>query len=156
MPYSRLKLPIPVVGQQVMIYYPTTTSMESRSIFNYKRRSIVIQSVRDLVEAPLTPDEFIHRPYVRRGRWLASAYDCDLNQYRQFYFSSALEFAATSQLRIALYEPEAIRPAYLIYRPFDPHRADMDRLACLLHRIRDRHFDGMRLGIYCDDMRLVR
>lgn len=156
MPYSHLRLPIPTSGQLLTIHYPTCTTIEllTREI-NYIERSIIVHNIRDLVTDPLTPAEFLRRPYVRRGRWLISAYDCKLNQLRHFYLSSTLEFYSQSQLRIGLYESRLQRPSCLLYRSFDFTIRDIKELVTLLHHIEGNDYNGMTIGIFCDDMRII-
>src|SRR5690606_17645707 len=94
-------------GTEVAINYPLSTHVRFWRPDQYRRREVVIDSVRDLVADPLTVEEFMRRPFLLRSRWLVKAYEPRLRQWRQFYWGSTREFAAPGILRVGLYEPQA-------------------------------------------------
>ncbi len=121
-----------------------------------RKRLLRIHKIRDLVAEPLTPAEYLRRPYVRRSRWLILATEHGKLYPQHFYVGCTTEFRAPSQLRVGLYEPEAIRPKALILRPFEPTMHDRDTLRRWLHRYADKDFNGLLLRVFADDMRLLR
>ncbi len=141
-------------GEVVTIHYPVSTHVRHIGIAIVKPRQIVIRAVRDLVSEPLTPEEFLRRPYIRRSRWLVRGYEPDHRRFRQFYLGSSLEFMAPSQLRLALYELGAARPHELLYRAIEPTVRDRKLLARAMTQWRDRVYGGLQLRIYADDFRL--
>lgn len=140
-------------GTEIEFHYPMDRHVLRFDPTQSQVRQVVINSIRDLVADPLTPEEFLRRPFLRRSRWLIRAWEPSLRQYRQFYIGSAREFRAPQQLRLALYEPEGQRPAKLLIRSINPAMRDCRTLARLLHRWRDRDFGGLQMRIYADDMR---
>jgi hypothetical protein len=135
------------------IHYPTDTHVRLEGSRILRPRSIRVLSVRDLVAQPLTPEEFLRRPFVRRSRYLLRGYEN--GQYRQFYLGCSEEFRAPSQLRIALYEPGKLRPTDLLSRPFEPSVLDRKQLARLLIKCQERDFGQLTLRVFTDDFGLV-
>jgi len=142
------------LGETVTIHYPTTTQVGFFDRVQKKPRQIVVRSIRDLVREPLTPEEFLRRPFIRRSRWLVRAFEIEHKRFRQFYLGSSLEFEAPCQLRIALFDPHEPFPKKLLFRPIEPTMQDRKLLARALLKWRDKDFGGLQLGIYSDDLRL--
>ena len=143
-------------GTHLRIHYPTQTHV--RHFFDAPRelRSITVRNVRDLVRQPLTPDEFLQRPFVMRSRWLVKGYDNILHQWRQFYLGSSEEFAAPGSLRLALYEPSSTKPAELLGREFNPTVFDRKLMIRLIRRWHSRVEGELQLRVCCDDLRIIR
>jgi hypothetical protein len=142
-------------NQEVEFHYPVTTHVRYCGMeIGVRRRHLVVRRIRDLVAEPLTPEEFLRRPFVRRSRYLVVGTEIENHQWRQFYVGCSKEFRAPSQLRLALYEPSAKRPAKLLHRSFDSTVADRDALRrwLLVHGTDD--FKGLLLRIYADDLRV--
>lgn len=53
-----------------------------------ERRRVRIESVRDLKEQPIDNITFNIQPLLRRGRYLATGLDLDINEERSFYVKS--------------------------------------------------------------------
>lgn len=141
---------------ELQIHYPTTTHVGYYPPPVFRERNIRVLRVRDLVQNPLTVEEFRTRPCVRRTRYLILAQESGEFRFRQFYLGSSIEFEAPSQLRIGLYYPGDIKPVELISRPFEADPREVRVLLRLLDRCRDRDWgDGKQLRIFADDLRLV-
>ncbi len=140
-----------LVDTTIQIHYPRITHVRFEP--RYLPRTIRIERIRDLVSEPLTPQEFLRRPYVRRSRYLVLGQEG--SRYRQFYLGCSEEFLAPSQLRLALYEPEGEKPVELIGSPFESHVADRKALLRMLEQWQNKSFGDLVLRIYADDLRLV-
>ena len=111
--------------------------------------------IRDLLSDPLTPAEFLRRPFVRRSRWLIKAWDEGLQQFRQFYLGSSAEHESPGVLKVALYEPGEQRPCYSISRPFGPSRKERMLMAKAVAHWSQRELRDLQLRIYCDDLKVI-
>jgi hypothetical protein len=146
-----------VTGREITLHYPTTTHVRHTFDAAVKRRRIMIESIRDLVQDPLTMAEFLERPYVRRSRLLASAIDCDTGERRKFYLGNCAESFVPSQLKVGLYDPGATRPSEILFRPIEPTVHDRQLLIRALRIWSEtRGCDVSGLRIFADDLRLVR
>lgn len=142
------------IGETVTIHYPVSTHVRVFEQVPRKSRQIVVRAVRDLVCEPLTPEEFLRRPYTRRSRWLIRGFEPDQNRFRQFYLGSSLEFAAPCQLRVALYEPGECKPKEILYSAIEPNVRHRKALLRLLQRQLSSTSGPLLLRIYSDDLRL--
>ena len=138
-------------GTEVAIHYPLSTHVRFWRPDQYRRREVVIDSVRDLVADPLTVEEFMRRPFLLRSRWLVRAYEPRLRQWRQFYWGSTREFAAPGILRVGLYEPEASEATWVHGRAFHPPPKDRRELMQLLKRWSKLDVGELSLKIFADD-----
>jgi hypothetical protein len=141
-------------GSKIELTYPDSTVVDSLATLS--RRRICVYRVRDLVAEPLTPEEFLRRPFIRRSRWLISGYDLDLQRRRQFYLGNSAEHRAPGVLKLALYEPGQTKPRWSLSRDFGPTRRERQLLIDSLAEIAKRGGTGMQLRIYCDDLRIHR
>lgn len=141
-------------GSKIELSYPDSTLVDS--LANLVKRRIHVYRVRDLLAEPLTPEEFLRRPYIRRSRWLISGYDLDRQRYRQFYLGNSAEHRAPGLLKLALYEPGAKRPKWPFPRPFGPTRRERQLLVDSLRECIKRGPTTLQLRIYSDDLRLHR
>jgi len=142
-------------GDEVEFHYPIRTHVKWIDSTEFRSRQVIVRSVRDLVERPLTPDEFLRRPYVRRSRWLVRGIENDSQQFRQFYTGVTPQFAAPSQLRVGLYEPDGVRPVQLLGRGFEPTIKDRRILIRALDRWLSHDYGELLIRIFSDDLRLV-
>ncbi|MGV3485373.1 MAG: hypothetical protein ACO1RT_13220 [Planctomycetaceae bacterium] len=142
------------VGEVVTIHYPLSTHVRHIEKAIARPRQIVVRSIRDLVAEPLTPEEFLRRPFIRRSRWLIKGYEPEHKRFRQFYTGSSIEFAAPSQLRVALYEPGATKPKQVLFRAIEPTVRDRKLLSRALLRWTKRQDEQLQMRIYADDFRL--
>lgn len=141
-------------GSRIELSYPDSTLVES--LAKLRRRRVRVCGVRDLVREPLTPEEFVRRPFIRRSRWLITGYDLDRRQYRQFYAGSSGEYRSPGLLRVALYEPGADRPTWPFPRPYGPTRRERALLVHCLREWLSRDLADLQLRIYCDDLAVYR
>lgn len=142
-------------GDVIVIHYPDTTDVRYPMRHTAGPREIVIRSIRDMVQQPLTIQEFLRRPWVHRSRWLVRAWEPERGQYRQFYLGCTAEFAGPTQLRVAYFDPVLWRPTRVLYRGINPTVADRRLLARTLQKWVGKEVEEMPIRIYADDMRLV-
>lgn len=133
------------------LYYPRRNVVGKSP--DWQLRLFSRWSVRDLVTAPLTPQEFLQRPLVRRSRYLWQGRDVQ-GQWRKFYYGATREGWLETQLRLALYDGS--QRIQFLTRPFEPTVRDRILLARVVSRWDGHDFDGLQLRITCDDLRLVR
>ena len=138
------------VGDVIDFRYPVTTHVRIENPL-FMVRAVKVVTIRDLVSQPLTFEEFLRRPFVRRSRWLVGGIDLESKLFRQFYLGCSPEYNAPSQLRIGGYDEYKRRPTKIYYRGFEPTLDDRKKLAKLALILRNR-FD---LRIFADDLRLV-
>lgn len=138
---------------KLTIHYPTQANV--RLDCPMRPRNITVSSVRDLVADPLTAAEFCARPYVRRSRWLARAFDHDLNEWRNFYLGCTAEFAAPSVMRAGIFDSESGKLLRLVSRQFEPTVSDRRLLRRMLTVWEKDIGEGERLGVFATDMRLI-
>lgn len=140
------------INSIIKVHYPRVTHVRFFDQTTFLPREIKILSIRDLVRQPLSVEEFLRRPYVRRSRYLISGQEGQ--RYRQFYLGCCAEYIAPADLRLALYEPAGAKPVDLLARPFAPSVYDRRVLIRLLQKVSDRKFGDLTLRITCDDLRL--
>lgn len=144
------------IGSEITLHYPTTTHVRYTHAAAVKPRRILIKSIRDLVREPLTIEEFLRRPFVRRSRMLARALELDSGEYRQFYLGNSTELLAPSQIKVGLYDPGSSRPSEILFRAIEPNVRDRKLLIRALRRwTEDNRCDVSYLRIFADDLRLV-
>jgi hypothetical protein len=139
-------------GSQIELSYPDSTLVDS--LARLVKRRVHVYRVRDLLAQPLTPDEFLRRPFIRRSRWLISGYDLDRQRYRQFYLGNSAEHRAPGLLKVGLYEPGADRPTWPLPRPFGPTRAERQFLIDVIKEWAKKGPTQLQLRIYSDDLRV--
>ena len=128
-------------GQQIELVYPITTDILHVEKAPRKLRQLYVHRVRDLVSQPLTPTEFVRRPYVARSRWLILASEKAAQSPKQFYPGTADNYRAPGVLRLALYEPDATKPAFWIGRQIEPTPHDRRLLLRMINKVADQHPD---------------
>lgn len=142
-------------GDRLTITYPTTTHVRFVDSARWQARRIECLAIRDLLREPLTPDEFLRRPYILRSRWLIRAADRDSRQLRQFYLGSSHEFASPASLRIGIYEPGDSKPSQWIGREFGETANDRRQLVQLVLRLGRQDLSPASLRITAPDLRLI-
>jgi len=142
-------------GQQIELVYPTITDILHVNSAPRRTRNLYVHRARDLVENPLTPLEYLRRPYVARSRWLILASEIAGERPKQFYVGTADNYRAPGTLRLALYEPGATKPFRLLGRQIEPTPHDRRLLMRLINRAAEIH-KPLELRILADDMRLHR
>lgn len=138
--------------QRLILTYPKSTIVEEKSQF--VRRKLIVQSVRDLVQKPLTIREFQRRPLTHRGRLIVRAWDQTVREYRQFYLSSSKEFQAETMLRLAVYVPGRPMPVDVLSRGYGPTKQERILLARRIGRYLDKNLHGLELGIFADELKV--
>lgn len=78
---------IPRTGEWLIGWYPTK-NRDTPEGLTYAPRHLCILSVRDLRKEPLAIETLERRPLLRRGRYLAFAWDEDLGETRCFYLEA--------------------------------------------------------------------
>lgn len=142
-------------GDRLTIHYPTTSHVSHFSRADRQPRMIRIVSVRDLRQMPLTAEEYLRRPYVRRSRWLIRAIEED-GRWRQFYLGNSAEFSAPSELRLGLFADGQSTPLDVLGRRFADHPAEMRALSQLILRWQDARLgSGVTLRVWADDLGIV-
>lgn len=114
----------------------------------------VVRQVRDLVRQPLTPQEFLRRPNVYRGRHLIRGW-CSDGKWRQFYLSSTREEFRVVPHKIALFSEDQTRLLRIVPLEFGASMLDRIRLATQLRRLVDNPPEGLLVRVIVDDLRLV-
>lgn len=84
-------------------YYPTHNRLDLPLEFTL--RTVEFLSRRDMAREPLELREFLANPYVRRGRYLMTGRDLDLDAERSFYLD-AIRGRTPPPLRLGLYDPK--------------------------------------------------
>jgi hypothetical protein len=142
-------------GERIEFSYPIENNIASPPLFS--RRRIQVVRSRDLVSHPLTPSEFLRRPFVRRSRWLLTGIELDTGEWRNFYLGATREFRAPGTLRIGLYLPDESFPRKIISRGFEDCPAERRKLVKLLWMLADQEPEqaDLEIRILADDLRLV-
>jgi len=140
-------------NETIKLHYPATTHVGFSREVPHKPRLFKILRVRDLVRQPLTVEEFLRRPFVRRSRYLLLGDEG--GNLRQFYVGNSKEFFSPSQLRLALYEPFSFRPHKLIARPFDDTLEERKQMLKILRSLPSLDFGDYELKVFADDLRLI-
>ncbi|TWT65660.1 hypothetical protein [Crateriforma conspicua] len=139
-------------GDRLSLSYPLHTDIRHIEASGFRRRHIEVRRIRDLVQQPLLPMEFLRRPLVARSRWLISGIDCETSHWRNFYLGSSEEFAAPRALRIAIVCPYTERIEHFVSDQYDQTGADYRELARQLGRMADEEI-APQLRIVPADMR---
>lgn len=95
--------PPPRPGQVFVFHYPRSNELEARPA--YRRRCILVRSVRLLDQEPLRTITLRMNPLRRRGRTLVTGWDFDARGERSFYLESMREFRRQTWLALALFDP---------------------------------------------------
>jgi hypothetical protein len=143
---------LPVAGTKIELYYPTRTDVYADST-EWRRRELIIYRIRDLVQQPLTVEEYMHRPFVRRSRYLVIGKE--YGRWKQFYLGSSREHFTAGQLRLGLYGPDDRIPKHLVSRSFDNTPEDRKQLYNAVVEWAKLDFGQLALRVFCDDLRIV-
>jgi hypothetical protein len=146
-------------GKEITLFYPKDTHVRWISKAPRKERNLIVHKIRDLVTEPLTPMEFLKRPYTSRSRWLVTGWDVELRMFRQFYPGSTNEFSAPGTLQLALYAPDDVRPRELLSHQFEPSVVDRREMIRIIakwmnDRQRDQQ-DGVMHPADAPDLRII-
>jgi len=133
------------------LHYPARNLLNCSPV--WQKRLISRFSIRDLVVEPLTPEEYLARPLVRRSRYLWHVKD-NYNRWRSFYQGASLEHFRDTCLRLALYDGR--KRVRFLARPFESTVRDRVLLARVVGRWSGYDYDGLQLRITCDDLKLYQ
>ncbi len=103
----------------------------------WRSRTIVVESITDTLREPIDPRAVELEPLLRRGRWLVTGWDVDLEAQRSFYLEAMRGVWTPQWLTLGLYDPMADEPGPLRIRGvFAPTVRDRLFLAEVLRRFR--------------------
>ncbi len=141
--------------QNVEINYPVCTHVDAQKL-EFRPRVLRAYKIRDLVTDPLTIREYLARPFIRRGRYLALCKDLRSGELRQFYVASTQEHWRQTPLRFCLFDPAAKKPIEIMPSCYGTSTRDRLILSKTLLNFLDAEFEGdLRIGIYCDDLQVI-
>ncbi len=140
-------------GQRVEFSYPVCNTI--LKISDYQRRRVEVRSVRDLVREPLTPAEFLRRPFLHRSRWMITGVETDTGRWRRFYLGASQEFFSPGVLRIGLYAPGEIKPRCLLGPEFQPTLSHRRQLMRILAMLLEQEMDDLYVRVLAADLRLM-
>lgn len=138
-------------GHSVFFHYPIRNLVTARLAF--RARNCLVTSVRDLVREPLTPQEFLRRPMIFRGRYLIQG-TCPDGSQRQFYLASSLEHFRPSPHRIAFLGLDG-RLERVVPISFGAAPRDRIRLARQLIRLERTPPPGIVVRVIVDDLNVI-
>lgn len=141
-------------GQQIELVYPTITNILHIDKAPRRLRQLYVHRTRDLVREPLTPSEYLRRPYIARSRWLILASEKAAEPPKQFYPGSSDNFRSPGTLWLAIYKPGETKPARLLGKQIEPTPKDRRLLMRLIHEAEGVH-EGYELRIIAHDLRLI-
>jgi hypothetical protein len=141
-------------GSRIELSYPESTLIDA--VTRLRRRRIEVNHVRDLVCDPLTPEEFLRRPLIRRSRWLVTGIDLETMRVRQFYLGSSKQHRSSGILRVGLYAPGDRRPSWPFPLEFNESRRDRELLARAIETWSTRELGELSLRVYAHDFRIIR
>lgn len=142
-------------GDEIEFHYPVSTHVRLYRPDQHRVRYAIVRRIRDLYEDPLTLEEFLRRPFLRRSRYLIDAYEPETRQYRRFYLGSTLEFRAPSVLKIGLYEDGSNEPDRVFGRGFEATESDRKLMIDGIAVWKKHQFHGASLRVFSDDTRIV-
>jgi len=90
---------------------------------------------------------------IHRSRFLIVVRDLERGGWRKIYLNSALEFFRPTPLKVGLFDGS--RLAERLEGEFWPNLRHRKMLAALLAKWMPADFDGLRLGVFCDDLAVV-
>lgn len=142
-------------GERIEFRYPVKNSVMIEC--GYRWRCIDVNRVRDLVAFPLTPQEFLRRPFVRRSRWLITGVEVGTGRWRNFYVGASPEFEAPAVLRIGLYVPNENKPRKIVSRGFGDCVAERRKLVKLLCLLATENLGktDLQIRVVADDLRFI-
>ncbi len=143
------------VRTPLQLHYPISTAINCN--LEFRPRRLVVYKFRDLVTDPLTIAEYMRRPLLYRGRWLAIAKDLQAGVIRQVYPTTTREHFRVVPVRLGLYDPDktASGPVDVISRAYGATVSERTALIRLIHRVRSVDAGGLQLRVLVDDLRLV-
>ena len=142
--------------ERLILHYPTWNRVNCKAR-KYTERQIIVRESRDLLFQPLTPAEYLHRPFVHRGRWLIRGFDVQFRAFRQFYLAGSSEHFQFAPLRVALYNPmlKNAEPIEPISRPFYPTPRERILLARCVARWQDYDFGRLVPRVTADEFEII-
>jgi hypothetical protein len=145
---------LPEINERIIFHYPETSHLFGRRQAKFRRREIIVRQIRDLVRSPLSVEEFLRRPMIQRGRYLIVGTDVQSGQLRQFYEASFEERLRELPLRVGYYRKFEMKPEFVLEDEFNTP-CERTALARAIARGEMASYEGLRVGIFADDLRLV-
>ena len=123
------------VGGLLQFEYPERNLLSLAP--TWRTRTIVVESVTDTLREPIDPRAVELEPLTRRGRWLVTGWDVELEAERSFYVEAMRDVWTPQWLTLGLYDPVSDDPRPLSVRGvFAPTVPDRLFLAEVLRRYR--------------------
>lgn len=151
-----MTLILPDREARIELLYPTNTHVRLIDRVPRTPRQLIVHAVRDLVKEPLTPAEFLRRPYTARSRFLLRAWDENERSFRQFYLGSTDRFRAPGCLRLVIEDPDREPPMKVVSRGFEPTVVDRRVMVrTIAEWLRNQPDLADKLRVQADDMRML-
>lgn len=141
-------------GKTVTVRYPDSVHVDDIGAERKKRR-ITVKAVRDLLVAPLTPDEFEAEPYALYSRTIVHAFDHLLDCCRDIYLGLTAEYRSPAALLVGTFDTHTGELLRLFDREYQPTKVDRDIMVARMPMWESALVAGERLGIFAPDMRVV-
>ena len=138
-------------GDLISFDYPEWNRLSAPTA--WRRRTVRVQTIRDILAQPLAPVTIQRNPLLARGRWLIKCHDLDLDAARCFYWESMREYRKETSLQLALFDPMAGQPELLFpSNPFLPTVQARQFMAGVISRFNhgatDRPNILLNLGVF--------
>ncbi len=145
-------------GELLRFEYPERNLLGIRP--TWRTRCIIVDAVQDTLRDPIDPRAVELEPLTRRGRWLVTGWDVDLESERSFYLEAMRGVESAPWLCLSVYDPCHADPAPLRPRGvFAPTVRDRRFLAevlrCYRRRTVRRHDVWMAAGVFPVDAEMV-
>ncbi len=149
-------LTMPSVGDAVVLTLPNVDDVRYWRRCGFRKRSLSVESVRDLYEKPLALSKFLKHPFRLLSRWQLRAVDTGTGKRVKFCLGSSVEFRSSGEVRVGLYEQNERRPSKIYGPGFDATLSDRRLLQKFTRQISEIDFDTARLCVFAADLRLRR
>jgi hypothetical protein len=140
-------IPLPIIRD----HYPRSCSVADP--LSWRPVHFQAIGVRDLVADPLTIEQFLRRPYLRRSRYQLRVVDLATGRRRTIYERLLRENFRDCPLRVGVYEGRKL--VELMATNYGPSVADRRGLLRFLAKYSTTDFGDYRLGILSDDGEVV-
>lgn len=132
--------------------YPRTTHLATPAP-HWEPRTFQVLGIRDLVQEPLTIEEYLRRPMTRRSRYLIRVRDLERGACRSVYHRSMSDWYRETPLRIGVYEGSKL--VDMTSHNWGPTLADRRSLIRFLQKFDGFDMGEFQIGIFSDDCELL-
>jgi len=101
-----------LIGKTYSFDYPRSNNVDAPEV--YRRRTIIVSSVRDLSKIGHNADAIAKRPKKRRGRWLVTGICLDTRSRRSFYVESMRHSRQETWLTLGCFAPVVGERRFLV------------------------------------------